>query len=84
MIGLIDHHAFGKIEIAREWLEMQGLDRSTVVMVGDTVHDFDVARALAIDFVPIHSGHHSRQRLAATGLRLLPTLLALYDPPTKP
>jgi phosphoglycolate phosphatase len=84
VLGLIDHHAFGKIEIAREWLEMQGLDRGTVVMVGDTVHDFEVAQALAINFAPIHSGHHSRERLAATGLRLLPTLMSLYDPPPKP
>ena len=57
---MVDHHAFGKIEIGREWLDQRGLDRSTVVMVGDTVHDFEVAQALQIAFLPIHSGHHSR------------------------
>lgn len=75
VIGLIDHHAFGKITIGREWLDQRGLDRATVVMVGDTVHDFEVAQALQIAFVPIHSGHHSRARLAACGVPLINTLL---------
>ncbi len=83
VIGLIDHHANGKIEIGRDWLDVQDLDRSTMVMVGDTVHDFEVAQALGIAFVPIHSGHHSRERLAATGTQLIPSLMALFDPPTK-
>ena len=83
VIGLSDHHARGKVEVGRDWLERQGLDRSTVVMIGDTVHDFEVAQALEIDFMPIHSGHHSRERLSMTGVQLLPTLMALYDPPTK-
>ncbi|MBN1563511.1 MAG: HAD family hydrolase [Anaerolineae bacterium] len=82
--GLNDHHAHGKSDVGRAWLDQQHLDRSTIVMIGDTVHDFEVAQTLGIDFIPIHSGHHSRERLlTATGRQLLPTLMALYDPPTK-
>jgi phosphoglycolate phosphatase len=83
VVGLSDHHARGKIAIGRAWLDKQGLDRGTIVMIGDTVHDFEVAQALDIAFIPIHSGHHSRERLTATGFQLLPTLMALYDPPTR-
>lgn len=83
VIGLIDHHAYGKIDIGQEWLEQQRLDRTKIVMVGDTVHDYAVAQALKIAFVPIHSGHHSRARLAATGT-LINSLLELYPATTGP
>lgn len=77
VIGLDNHHAAGKVDLARTWIAAQPLAPSEMVLVGDTVHDFDVAQALGVDCLHVHSGHHSRQRLTACGTTILDDLAAL-------
>jgi phosphoglycolate phosphatase len=74
VVGLSDHHAFGKIELAQRWLAAQALEPGQILFVGDTTHDYEVAQALGAACVYIHSGHHSRERLAALGQRPIETL----------
>jgi len=40
-------------------------------MVGDTVHDYEVAQAMGTDCILIASGHNSRDRLEETGVLVL-------------
>ncbi len=79
IIGLDNHHAAGKLDLAREWMARQTLRGEDVLFVGDTVHDFEVAQALGVDCVIIHSGHHSLDRLAVCGVPILELLAALYE-----
>ena len=65
--GLDNHHAAGKTAIGVQWVGELGLDPGTILMVGDTVHDNEVAQAMGTDCVLVASGHHSRRRLEATG-----------------
>jgi phosphoglycolate phosphatase len=76
--GLADHHAAGKLELAQQWMAAQDLRRKDILFVGDTVHDYEVAQALGVACVQIHSGHHSRARLAACGVPILESLAGLY------
>lgn len=66
--GLDNHHAAGKTEIGVGWVQELGIDPRKILMVGDTVHDFEVATAMGTDCVLVSSGHHSRRRLRATGV----------------
>jgi phosphoglycolate phosphatase len=61
--GLDDHYANGKLEIARELLERIDAKTCDIVIIGDTTHDYEVARSLGIDCILISSGHHSRRKL---------------------
>jgi phosphoglycolate phosphatase len=72
--GINDHHAAGKVEMAKRWLADSGRDPRHMLMIGDTVHDLHVAEALGVDCILIYSGHMSRSRLAATGARVIDTL----------
>jgi phosphoglycolate phosphatase len=72
--GLDNHHAFGKVDIGLQWIEELNIDPSTVVMVGDTVHDHEVTQAIGIDCLLIPSGHQSRARLEACGVPVIETL----------
>ena len=45
-----------------------------VVMIGDTVHDFEVAQAMGTDCILISNGHNSRERLEKTGVLVLDSL----------
>lgn len=42
-----------------------------ILMVGDTVHDAAVARAVGIDCVLLPSGHSPRHKLLKTGARVI-------------
>jgi phosphoglycolate phosphatase len=78
VVGLSDHHAFGKIELAQSWLAAQALEPGAILFVGDTTHDYEVAQALGAACVYIHSGHHSRERLAALGEQPIETLADVH------
>jgi phosphoglycolate phosphatase len=49
-------------------------DSKEIIMVGDTVHDSEVAEAMAIDCVLVEHGHVSRKRLEKTGRKVISNL----------
>ncbi len=62
--GATDICAHGKTETGRYLMQTQLLNRETTLMVGDTVHDAEVAGALGIPCVLYAGGHNSRQLLS--------------------
>jgi phosphoglycolate phosphatase len=77
MVGLNDHYAAGKVENGKKLIQALGLPGDKVLLVGDTLHDFETAQAMGIDCVLIASGHHSIRRLASSEARILDTLADL-------
>jgi phosphoglycolate phosphatase len=69
--ALDNHHAAGKLEIGLAWIEESDLEPESVLLIGDTTHDAEVAEAMGVDCVLIFSGHQARERLAATGARVV-------------
>lgn len=63
-----DIYAAGKADIAKRWLKNHPeINLERAVMVGDTTHDVEVARAMGIDAVTIARGHSARFALEKTG-----------------
>ncbi len=62
ILGLDNIYAHSKIEIAKEWMKKTKPYRP--LLIGDTVHDYEVACELGIKCVLIASGHHSFERLS--------------------
>jgi phosphoglycolate phosphatase len=79
LVGLQDHYASGKIENGRRWIAETGHEPREVLLVGDTVHDCEVARAMGTDCILIHCGHNSLPRLQACGAPVLKTLSELLE-----
>ncbi len=69
--GIGDHYGAGKIENARAFLDRQSLDPARVVLVGDTLHDAEVAGELNCKCILYTNGHQSVRRLRETGLPLV-------------
>lgn len=67
IIGTSDDYGSGKIKFAEEYIKSSGADPLKTVIIGDTTHDAEVAKALSIDSVLICGGHMSMERLKATG-----------------
>ncbi len=66
--GVEDHHGRGKGHLAQAHVAGLGLPPASVVFVGDTLHDAEVARLAGAPCVLLACGHYSRQRLATAGV----------------
>lgn len=74
MIGLEDHYAASKLENGIRWTQELDCPPERILFIGDTVHDFEVARACGADCVLIEGGHQSCPRLEACGVPVLTEL----------
>ena len=75
--GIDDHFAAGKKEQGLWLMQELDSDPSKVLLVGDTTHDFDVAKAMGADCLLVASGHHSRKKLESCGVPVHESLSAL-------
>ncbi len=62
--GATDQCASGKIEIGKSLMRREQLDVAGTVMVGDTLHDAEVARFLGIFCILYAGGHNSYSLLS--------------------
>jgi phosphoglycolate phosphatase len=63
VFGINNKLASSKIERGHELIQESGLPLNKTVIIGDTLHDLEVARALGIDAVLISHGHQCPTRL---------------------
>lgn len=74
VVGSDDHYASGKVGQGRRFIAELGLPPSSVVLIGDTAHDHEVASAMGVDCLLIPGGNHSRARLARCGVPVIDDL----------
>lgn len=58
-----DGYALGKIELAKQWMSKQSIPVSNIIMIGDTLHDFETAEAIGIDCALVDMGHQDLKSL---------------------
>ncbi len=78
--GLNDHYAASKIERGEQLIELYQIRKENAVMIGDTIHDYEVAEKLGITCILIANGHQSKERLESTGAFVADKLEDLMDP----
>jgi len=74
IIGQDNVYAHGKTDAALHWMHEEGIDPASAVLIGDTTHDSDVARALGCGCVLVPNGHHDRARLSGCGCHIAASL----------
>jgi len=77
IVGLSDYYAKGKVENGRALVARLDNPAEGIVLIGDTKHDYEVARAIGIDCILFSGGHQSRERLTACGTTIVEDLGAL-------
>ena len=77
VVGNRDHYAAGKVEQGLKMLEELHVKPQATLLIGDTTHDAEVAKAMGIDCVLVPAGHNSAERLAACGVAMVENLAAL-------
>lgn len=74
LLALSDIYARSKEAIGLAYLERCGLSPVESVMLGDTLHDADVARAMGTQCILIARGHQSRATLEQAGVTVCGSL----------
>lgn len=77
VLGLDNIHAASKVGIAKEWREEH--PSASVLMIGDTVHDLEVANAIGADCALIAGGHQEIEVLKETGAPVYSSLFELIS-----
>ena len=79
VLGLSHIYATSKEDIGRAYIADCGLPPQSCVLLGDTLHDADVARAMGARCVLIARGHQSRDTLGKAGVPVCDTLREACD-----
>ena len=61
--GIDNHYAHSKLEIGKDLIIKTGFTPDEILLIGDTLHDKDVAEGLGVNFVLVAKGHQSKEKL---------------------
>lgn len=75
--GIGDHYGGGKIENALNYFSLSGINPALATLIGDTLHDAEVAAGLNCKCILVTTGHQSFSRLHETGLPVIHNLLEI-------
>lgn len=79
IVGLDNIYAGGKLELGKNLIRKLGNGKSNALIIGDTIHDYEVAKEIGADCVLIANGHQSFERLQQTGSKVTKSLSEFYD-----
>ena len=77
--GLDNHYAHGKGDLGQELLAEINAPVDSIVMIGDTCHDKEVADLLGVSAILCSGGHFPEERLINCGTTLISSLDELTD-----
>ncbi len=78
ILGCDDVYARGKVDMARDFANKTKTKLSSAVLIGDTDHDFETAKALGCDCILFDRGHMDHDRLKATGAKVISSMDKLF------
>ncbi|MGJ3243379.1 MAG: HAD family hydrolase [Opitutales bacterium] len=79
LTGQNNIYARGKLEAGRRWLAGSGLRADQVLLIGDTLHDRDIALELGMRCILVPRGHQAAEKMEDAGVPLRPDLRACLE-----
>lgn len=79
IIGNDDHYAAGKEEKALAWIARLNEPPESALLIGDTLHDADVAASMGVQCVLVAGGNQHEDRLRSRAVPLFDSLRKLAD-----
>lgn len=80
--GLENYRAESKVERGKSLIRDHGIEKEKTLLIGDTVHDLEVAEEIGIKCILISNGHQSKDRLMEAKIpadRVQDRIEALHD-----
>jgi phosphoglycolate phosphatase len=69
--GIHDHFAKSKIDMSKNFMQKFELDKDRCCLIGDSIHDYEVANELGITCLLVANGHQSYDRLSTIGCQVV-------------
>jgi phosphoglycolate phosphatase len=79
IVGLDNIYAESKVNLGKKLLERINSDSNSILLIGDTVHDYEVSTELGCKCVLMASGHESKQELLKCGVPVANDLKELFQ-----
>ncbi len=79
VIGTRDNLAKGKIDFAKEYIKNNNINIDESIMIGDTIHDYEVGVAIGFKTYLMTTGHNSRKLLSTVSNNLFDNYDNLYE-----
>ncbi|MFZ1292034.1 MAG: HAD hydrolase-like protein [Melioribacteraceae bacterium] len=74
IVGLDNIYAAGKLELGINLMKIIGNGHGETLMIGDTIHDFEVSQVIGADCTLIANGHQNIETLEKTGAKIFNSL----------
>ena len=74
IVGLDNIYAESKINLGKRLIQKIDTNKDEILLIGDTVHDFEVAQELGCKCILLSSGHQSRKELEKCGVEVVDEL----------
>lgn len=69
LLAIDDIYARSKVQVGLDYVKSHPVQKG--VLIGDTLHDYEVAKELGLDCLLVARGHHGRERLESCGVPVL-------------
>ncbi len=79
LVGLDNIYAESKLENGIKWMRELGYSKGEVLLVGDTIHDCEVAEEIKADPILLSIGHQSKKKLDTCGVPIIDSLSQLLS-----
>ncbi len=79
VLGLNNYEGASKIDRGIEFMSINNISKNDIILIGDSIHDFEVASSLGCDSLLYSKGHMSRRRLENTGSVVIDSLLEIEN-----
>ncbi|MBK8944556.1 MAG: HAD family hydrolase [Ignavibacteriae bacterium] len=74
IVGLDNIYAAGKMDLGKNLMKILGNGHGETLMIGDTIHDFEVSQEIGADCILIANGHQNLETLEKTGAKIFNSL----------
>lgn len=71
ILGINDIHAASKLELAKCYIKAAGINPNEAIFVGDTLHDYEVAKEVGMGCYLVSCGHQSIEVLKTAGVPII-------------
>lgn len=79
IIGSDNIYAGGKIHLGLKLIEKLNVGKNEILFVGDTLHDYEVAKAMGVNSLLIAEGHQAKEKLSVNGAIVLNNMKEFAD-----
>lgn len=77
VVGLDNIYAASKMHLGKDLMKRLGNGKGETLLIGDTVHDFEVAMEIGADCILLASGHQNKKVLLECGVQVCDSIVEL-------